>query len=87
MRRLVEPLPSLRCECCRGELLLKDIRPDDPAYGMDTAIYHCAKCGQDTSRQVLHDPYAPHVPHRVSSDNENAIGERSYRSQPLRTYH
>ena len=68
MRRLVEPLPWLRCECCRGELLLKELRCDDPASGMDTAIYHCAQCGRDISRQVLHDPYTAKDSHTASGN-------------------
>ena len=66
MRRLVDPLPSLRCEHCRGELLLKAVEPDEPVFGTDIAIYHCAACGRETSRRVLHDPYSAQVSRAAS---------------------
>jgi DNA-directed RNA polymerase subunit RPC12/RpoP len=87
MRRLVEPLPSPRCEHCRGELLFRGVEVDDPAFETDIAIYHCAACGRESSRRVIHDPYTPHASRAVSNDHESAISERSYRSDPLRTYH
>jgi hypothetical protein len=66
MRRLVEPIPSLRCEHCRGELLFQGVGQGNPAFAMDIAIYHCAACGRETSRQVIHDHYTPHAAYSVS---------------------
>ena len=64
MRRLVEPLPSMKCELCGGELLLKSFEPDTPVVEIDVAIYRCAKCARERSHLVTHDPYAPHSPRR-----------------------
>jgi DNA-directed RNA polymerase subunit RPC12/RpoP len=62
MRRLVEPSPSVRCELCAGELLLKRVEPDASVFETDVDIYVCVKCGHEESRRVTHDPYAPRVP-------------------------
>ena len=61
MRRLVEPPPSLRCALCGGELLLRTIKPDDPTFDIEIQEFVCAKCGQEHSRKVIHDPYTAHT--------------------------
>src|SRR5690348_3644309 len=35
MRTLVQPPPSLRCDLCHGELRLKQLAPDGPAFDFD----------------------------------------------------
>jgi DNA-directed RNA polymerase subunit RPC12/RpoP len=60
----VEPSPSMKCTLCGGELLLKSFEPDAPVVEIDVAIYRCAKCGHEQSRQVTHDPYASHAKRR-----------------------
>jgi DNA-directed RNA polymerase subunit RPC12/RpoP len=62
MRNLVEPLPSIHCELCGGELLLKRVEPVNPPLEIDAQVYICAKCGHEQSRTVTHDPYTAHVP-------------------------
>jgi DNA-directed RNA polymerase subunit RPC12/RpoP len=67
MRSLVQPLPSMHCELCGGELLLKRIEPDDPAFEIDVQIYLCAKCSHEQARRVIHDRYTAHVSRGVSA--------------------
>jgi DNA-directed RNA polymerase subunit RPC12/RpoP len=62
MRRLVEPLPSMHCELCGGELLLKRVEPVTLLLETDVQTYLCAKCGHEQSRTATHDPYTAHVP-------------------------
>jgi DNA-directed RNA polymerase subunit RPC12/RpoP len=61
MRNLVQPLPSMHCARCGGELLFKRIDPVDPAFDIEVQIFVCAKCGNKHSRKLMHDPYAPHT--------------------------
>lgn len=66
MRRLVEPLPSMKCELCGGELLLKGLEPEAPVVESDIATYLCAKCSHEQSRRLAHDPYTAHASRGVS---------------------
>ena len=61
MRNLVQPLPSVHCEHCGGELLFKRIEPGDPVFDMEVEIFVCAKCGHAHSLTVFHDPYTAHT--------------------------
>jgi hypothetical protein len=61
MRNLVEPLPSLHCEFCDGELRFKRIESDDPVFDIEVEIFVCVKCGRAHSRRMIHDPYAAHT--------------------------
>ena len=61
MRNLVQPLPSMHCEHCDGELLFKRIEPDDPAFDIEVQIFVCAKCGREHSRKLIHEPYTAHT--------------------------
>ena len=63
MRNLVQPLPSVHCEHCGGELLFKRIEEDDPAFDIEVQVFVCAKCGREHSRKLMHDPYAAHTLH------------------------
>jgi uncharacterized protein with PIN domain len=44
MRPLVEPLPSVRCRQCDGELRLKKIEPAHPVIGLESRTFVCAVC-------------------------------------------
>jgi hypothetical protein len=61
MRRLVEPLPSMHCGLCNGELLLERIAAASPESDRDVAIYLCAKCGHEHSRLMPNEPYTTHT--------------------------
>ncbi len=61
MRNLVQPLPSVHCEHCGGELLFKRIEPGDPVFDMEVEIFVCSKCGHVHSLPAFHDPYAAHT--------------------------
>jgi hypothetical protein len=61
MRNLVQPLPSMHCALCGGDLLFKRIDPVDPAFDIEVQIFVCAKCGKKHLRELIHDPYAPHT--------------------------
>ena len=61
MRNLVEPLPSMRCQDCNGELLFKRIEPNDPAFDIEVQIFVCAKCGREHSQRLIQEPYAAHT--------------------------
>ena len=60
MRTLVQPPPSLHCELCHGELLLKRIDPDGPFLEFDTEVFVCIKCSHEQSYRVSHNHYAAH---------------------------
>jgi hypothetical protein len=60
MRTLVEPPPTLHCELCLSELLLKRIDPDGRFLELDTEIFVCKKCGHEQSYRVSHDHYDAH---------------------------
>ena len=60
MRNLVQPLPSMRCSHCKGELHFKLVEPSCPGLDRDVEIFVCANCGREHSRVVLHDRYAAH---------------------------
>ena len=61
MRNLVQPLPSLHCERCDGELRFKRIESDDPVFDTEVEIFVCVKCGRAHSRRIIYDPYAAHT--------------------------
>jgi DNA-directed RNA polymerase subunit RPC12/RpoP len=61
MRNLVEPLPSVRCQDCNGELLFKRVQPDGPALDIEVQIFVCAKCGREGSRRLVHERYTAHA--------------------------
>ena len=61
MRNLVQPLPSMHCEHCDGELLFKCIELDEPAFDIEVQIFVCAKCGREHSRKLIHEPYTAHT--------------------------
>lgn len=61
MRNLVQPLPSVHCKHCGGELLFKRIERDDPVLDIEVQMFVCAKCGREHSRKLIHDPYAAHT--------------------------
>lgn len=61
MRNLVQPLPSVRCDLCNGELLLKLIRSENLILNLDVQIFDCGKCGHEQSYVVHHDRYAAHT--------------------------
>jgi hypothetical protein len=44
MRPLVEPLPSVRCCECHGELRFKKIETAHQIMGLDNRVYVCAEC-------------------------------------------
>ena len=51
MRNLVEPLKSLHCERCDGELRFKRIESADPVFDAEVEIFVCVKCGRVHSRR------------------------------------
>ena len=57
MRNLVQPLPSMHCEHCNGDLLFKRIELDDTVLEIEVQVFVCAKCGREHSRKLIHDPY------------------------------
>jgi len=61
MRNLVQPLPSVHCEHCGGELLFKCIELDDQVLDIEVQVFVCAKCGHEHSRKLIHDPYTAHT--------------------------
>ena len=61
MRNLVQPLLSMHCEHCDGELLFKRIDADDPAFDIEVQIFVCANCGREHSRKLMHEPYTAHT--------------------------
>jgi hypothetical protein len=62
MRTLVDPPPSICCATCNGELRLKAIEQDTSTFESDINTFVCAKCGQEKSFRVSHDPRsAPRV--------------------------
>ena len=60
MRTMVQPLPSLHCNHCDGELRFKAIEPSGSALDIDVQIFVCTKCGREHLREVVHDYYAAH---------------------------
>ena len=58
MRNLVQPMPSMHCAHCDGELRFKLVQPVGSDVDMDVQIFVCAKCGREHSRMVIHDRYA-----------------------------
>ncbi|MGD0763996.1 MAG: hypothetical protein ABR929_12565 [Roseiarcus sp.] len=61
MRNLVEPPSSLCCKICAGELRFKRIEPVDTVLDIEVAIFVCAKCGHEHSRQMIYDRYVAHT--------------------------
>ena len=62
MRNLVQPLPSVHCEHCGGELLFKRVERYDQVLEIEVQAFVCAKCGREHSHKVIHDPYTVHTP-------------------------
>jgi hypothetical protein len=58
MRTIVQPPRSLHCDLCHGELRLKQLVPEGPAFEFDVEIFVCAECGHAASHRVSRDPYA-----------------------------
>jgi hypothetical protein len=61
MRNLVQPLASVHCEHCGGELLFERIEQDVPVLEIDVQVFVYAKCGREHSRKLIHDPYTAHT--------------------------
>jgi uncharacterized protein with PIN domain len=78
MRNLVQPLLSLRCERCDGELRFKRIEPADPVFDAEVEIFVCAKCGRAHSRRMKHDPYAARVARNMPRDTVERPGGDRY---------
>jgi hypothetical protein len=74
MRNLVQPLLSLRCERCDGELRFKRIEPADPIFDAQVEIFVCAKCGRAHSRRMNRDPYAARVARNMPRDKVDRSG-------------
>lgn len=76
MRNLVQPLPSMHCEHCDGELLFKRIARDDPALDIEVQIFVCAKCGREHSRKLIHERYTAHPARGGSGRVAQPLGPR-----------
>jgi hypothetical protein len=74
MRILVQPLPSMHCERCDGELRFKRIEPADPVFDMEVEIFVCVVCGRTHSRRMIHDPYAAHTARSMPRGNVDQSG-------------
>ena len=61
MRNLVQPLPSVHCKHCGGELLFKHVERYDQVLEVEVQVFVCAKCGHEHSRKLIHDPYTAHT--------------------------
>jgi uncharacterized protein with PIN domain len=63
MRTHIEPLPSLRCNHCSGELRLKELtEPVNRFPELDEEIFVCIKCGREQMMYVMsYDRYKPHL--------------------------
>jgi hypothetical protein len=59
MRRLIQPLPYTRCECCGCDLLLKCVEAEVVSLEIDIATYLCPKCGKEHLHRMPHDRYTP----------------------------
>ena len=75
MRNLVQPLQSLHCELCDGELRFKRIESSDPSFDAEVEIFVCAKCGRAHSRRSLRDPYAAHTARSTPRGRAEQPGE------------
>jgi hypothetical protein len=80
MRNLVQPLQSLTCKLCDGELRFKRIESIDPVFDADVEIFVCAKCGQAHARNKIADPYAARAARRASrgADQPGGAGGDGY---------
>jgi hypothetical protein len=58
MRNLVQPLKSLHCELCNGELRFKRAEPADLSFDAGVEIFVCVRCGRAHTRRMVRDPYA-----------------------------
>ncbi len=72
MRSLVQPLPSIHCEHCDGELLFKRVSRDDQAFDIEVQIFVCAKCRREYSCKLIHEPYAAHTARDVGRKDGSA---------------
>ncbi len=61
MRNLVQPLQSVHCEHCGGELLFVRIELDDQFLEIEGQVFVCTKCRREYSRKLIHDPYTAHT--------------------------
>jgi predicted metalloprotease len=68
MRNLVQPPPSTHCDLCNGELQLKTLELDPLVIDGDVQIFICSKCGHESTRKVIHDPYAAHTAASLARD-------------------
>src|SRR5208283_388528 len=80
MRDLVQPLPSVHCELCGGELLFERIELDDEVLEIEVQVFVCAKCHREYSRKLIHDPYTAHTLRR-SGGMAHAMGESARASR------
>ncbi len=74
MRNLVQPLPSVHCEHCGGELLFKRVERYDQVLEIEVQVFVCAKCGREHSHEVIHNHYTAHTLRgsgRMAQPNEN----------------
>ena len=81
MRNLVQPLLSLHCELCDGELRFKQIESDDPVFDTEIEIFVCIQCGRAHSRRMFHDRYTAHTPRSIphgNVDQPNGAGSNRY---------
>ena len=70
MRNLVQPLQSMHCKLCDGELRFKRIEPADPVFDAEVEIFVCVRCGHAHSRSKSPDPYAARA--AMSAPRRNA---------------
>ncbi len=73
MPRTLEPLLSMQCTVCRGEMLLKCVKAESADSDADIAIYHCERCGNELSYLL---PYSADKPHPLNWDKPT-IGNNS----------
>ena len=74
MRSLVQPLQSLHCKRCDGELRFKRIEPADPVFHVEVEIFVCVRCGHSHLRSKSPDPYAAHAATRAPRSNPDQPG-------------
>jgi hypothetical protein len=75
MRNLVQPLQSLRCKRCDGELRFERIESADSVFGAEVEVFVCARCGHAHLRSKSSDPYASHAATHMPRSNPDQPGE------------
>jgi len=75
MRNLVQPLQSLHCKRCDGELRFKRIEPADSVFHVEVEIFVCVRCGHSHLRSKSPDPYAAHPAPRMPRGNPDQPDE------------